>query len=190
MLHASFPRSVTLTQLRFTSFAVINLRRDLHPQECAHSGRTTKKGPQKGRLFCFNPLESGQSFELKTDSTTCPGKGDVSIPSNRGNHSNDEFDMGGNPISGCLNPLESGQSFEPHLTFCPLDRELCLNPLESGQSFERKLDTNCNQDQDRSQSPRIGAIIRTPTKPDSQVAPRLCLNPLESGQSFERYLST
>jgi len=31
-------------QLRFASFAVINLRRDLHPQERAHAGRT-KKGP-------------------------------------------------------------------------------------------------------------------------------------------------
>ena len=31
MLHASFPHSVTLVQLRFTSFVVINLRRDLHP---------------------------------------------------------------------------------------------------------------------------------------------------------------
>jgi len=30
-LHASFPRSVALTQLRFASFVVINLRRDLHP---------------------------------------------------------------------------------------------------------------------------------------------------------------
>ncbi len=40
MLHASFPRSVALTQLRFTSFAVTNLRRDLHTQECAHAGRT------------------------------------------------------------------------------------------------------------------------------------------------------
>ena len=42
-LHASSPQSVTLVQLRFTSFAVINLRWDLHPQECAHAGRTTKK---------------------------------------------------------------------------------------------------------------------------------------------------
>jgi len=41
-LHASSPRSVTLTQLRFTSFAVINLRRDLHPQECARAGRTSE----------------------------------------------------------------------------------------------------------------------------------------------------
>ena len=41
MLHASSPRSVTLSQLRFASFAVINLRRDLHPQECAHAGRTS-----------------------------------------------------------------------------------------------------------------------------------------------------
>lgn len=40
MLHASFPRSIALAQLRFTSFAVINLRWDLHPQECAHIGRT------------------------------------------------------------------------------------------------------------------------------------------------------
>ena len=41
-LHASFPHSVALMQLRFASFAVINLRRDLHPQECAHAGRTRK----------------------------------------------------------------------------------------------------------------------------------------------------
>jgi len=39
-LHASFPHSVALMQLRFASFVVINLRRDLHPQECAHAGRT------------------------------------------------------------------------------------------------------------------------------------------------------
>ena len=31
-------------QLRFTSFAVINLRRDFHPQECAHAGRTNNNG--------------------------------------------------------------------------------------------------------------------------------------------------
>src|SRR5487761_2369436 len=39
-LHASSPHSVTLMQLRFASFAVINLRRDFHPQECARAGRT------------------------------------------------------------------------------------------------------------------------------------------------------
>ena len=42
-IHASSPQSVTLMQLRFTSFAVINLRWDLHPQEYAHAGRTTHK---------------------------------------------------------------------------------------------------------------------------------------------------
>jgi hypothetical protein len=42
-IHASFPHSVALMQLRFTSFAVINLREDFHLQECAHAGRTTKK---------------------------------------------------------------------------------------------------------------------------------------------------
>ena len=35
----------TLMQLRFASFAVINLRRDLHPRECAHSERTKKSVP-------------------------------------------------------------------------------------------------------------------------------------------------
>ncbi|MEN9760848.1 MAG: hypothetical protein RI906_674 [Pseudomonadota bacterium] len=41
-LHASFPHSVALMQLRFASFAVINLREDFHLQECAHAGRTKK----------------------------------------------------------------------------------------------------------------------------------------------------
>jgi hypothetical protein len=40
MLHASSPRSVTLTQLRFASFAMTCLWEDLHLQECAHAGRT------------------------------------------------------------------------------------------------------------------------------------------------------
>jgi len=39
-LHASFPRSVALTQLRFTSFAVVGLREDFQLQDCAHAGRT------------------------------------------------------------------------------------------------------------------------------------------------------
>jgi hypothetical protein len=30
--------------LRFTSLAVTSLRRDFHPQERAHAGRTNKKG--------------------------------------------------------------------------------------------------------------------------------------------------
>jgi hypothetical protein len=41
-LHASFPRSVTLTQLRFTLLTVTSSQRDLHPQVCAHAGRTKK----------------------------------------------------------------------------------------------------------------------------------------------------
>lgn len=50
-IHASSPHSVTLMQLRFTSFAVVSLRRDFHPQDCAHAGRTTNKAPhQSGSL--------------------------------------------------------------------------------------------------------------------------------------------
>ena len=47
-LHASSPRSVTLTRLRFTSFAVASLREDLHLQECARAGRTKKARPRPG----------------------------------------------------------------------------------------------------------------------------------------------
>src|SRR5690554_1135539 len=42
-LHASSPRSVTLTQLRFTSLAVVNSREDFHLQDRAHAGRTQKR---------------------------------------------------------------------------------------------------------------------------------------------------
>ncbi|WP_232451377.1 hypothetical protein, partial [Burkholderia ubonensis] len=50
-LHASSPHSVALVQLRFTSFAVTSSWRDLHPQECAHAGRTTKKTRIAAGLF-------------------------------------------------------------------------------------------------------------------------------------------
>ena len=50
-LRASFPHSVALMQLRFASFVVINLRRDLHPQVCAHAGRTIKKGNPRVALL-------------------------------------------------------------------------------------------------------------------------------------------
>jgi hypothetical protein len=39
-LHASSPHSVSLMQLRFVSFAVVNSREDFHLQDCAHAGRT------------------------------------------------------------------------------------------------------------------------------------------------------
>ena len=42
-LHASSPRSITLTQLRFASFAMVCLREDLHLQERARAGRTKKR---------------------------------------------------------------------------------------------------------------------------------------------------
>lgn len=40
---ASSPHPVSLMQLRFASFAMINLRWDLHPLGRAHAGRTVKK---------------------------------------------------------------------------------------------------------------------------------------------------
>jgi len=41
-LHASSPRSVALTQLRFASLAVVSSREYLHFQDHAHTGRTSK----------------------------------------------------------------------------------------------------------------------------------------------------
>nr|CUV14462.1 conserved protein of unknown function [Ralstonia solanacearum] len=63
-LHASSPRSVTLTQLRFASFAVINLRWDLHPRECAHAGRTQRKTP--------TPFGIGVSPFIRSALTSAP----------------------------------------------------------------------------------------------------------------------
>ena len=53
-LHASFPRSVALTQLRFALLTVTSSQRDLHPQVCAHAGRTNGKAPQNN----LNALQS------------------------------------------------------------------------------------------------------------------------------------
>ncbi|MGK2952678.1 MAG: hypothetical protein ACSLEZ_09880, partial [Thiobacillus sp.] len=71
-LHASSPQSVTLMQLRFASLAVINLRRDLHPQECAHAGRTQKNARLKSRA------EIHQRRRIGGDNTKCHC-GDLSV---------------------------------------------------------------------------------------------------------------
>jgi hypothetical protein len=60
-LHASSPRSVTLTQLRFTSFAVVSSREDLHLQDRAHAGRTKKKpAPGAGPKTSYYLLVTGR----------------------------------------------------------------------------------------------------------------------------------
>ncbi|MDP1527962.1 MAG: hypothetical protein Q8M05_01130, partial [Rhodoferax sp.] len=54
-LHASFPHSVTLMQLRFTLLTVTSSQRDLHPQVCAHAGRTVKKPADCGLFVGRKP---------------------------------------------------------------------------------------------------------------------------------------
>ena len=61
-IHASSPRSVTLPQLRFTSFAVVSLREDLHLQDCAHAGRTTKNDPGACATESLSPDQSVTPF--------------------------------------------------------------------------------------------------------------------------------
>ncbi len=70
-IHAASPHSVTLMQLRFTSFAVINLRRDLHPRECTHAGRTKKAATELATAFSIQ------------QSTLCYGASPRHWPGNR-----------------------------------------------------------------------------------------------------------
>ncbi|VVQ23467.1 hypothetical protein PS938_05415 [Pseudomonas fluorescens] len=46
-------------QLRFTSFAVVSLRRDFHPQDCAHAGRTQKTPFYDGVCLTFGYFLTG-----------------------------------------------------------------------------------------------------------------------------------
>ena len=69
-LHASFPHSVALMQLRFASFAVANLREDFHLQDRAHAGRTTKSRSArlsiKFEAFAsFNDLDPSLHFGVR-----------------------------------------------------------------------------------------------------------------------------
>ena len=158
----------------------------------------------------LNPLESGQSFEFNTGGSDITAiqlsqsprigaviriidplfddgvRMSVSIPSNRGSHSNVFRHLFSLLYLVSLNPLESGQSFECQFAWCrfvwcrfvsiPSNRgshsnlkekfdqwmtALSLNPLESGQSFESTNPTEKPPGESRgSQSPRIGAVIR------------------------------
>ena len=56
-------------QLRFTSFAVVSLRRDFHPQDCAHAGRTTKKAFVQTSAFLLSETY-GRSDLLTADLNT------------------------------------------------------------------------------------------------------------------------
>ncbi|WP_232316417.1 hypothetical protein, partial [Candidatus Burkholderia verschuerenii] len=67
-LHASSPRSVALPQLRFTSLAVVNLPRDLHPQECAHAGRT-KNARLCGRAESISGRDSSNNTQIHSTLT-------------------------------------------------------------------------------------------------------------------------
>ena len=50
-LFASSPRSVTLTQLRFTSLAVVSSREDFHLQDRARAERTKQGAPLRPLLL-------------------------------------------------------------------------------------------------------------------------------------------
>ena len=70
-LRASFPHSVTLMQLRFTSLAVTSSWRDLHPQECAHAGRTRRKDLVSFDAKSLIHMVGVKGFEPSTPCTPC-----------------------------------------------------------------------------------------------------------------------
>ena len=63
-LHASSPRSVALTQLRFACLAVASLAGDLHPEECAHAGRTRKNRPRRAVQERLIPRSFADFFDV------------------------------------------------------------------------------------------------------------------------------
>jgi hypothetical protein len=71
-LHASSPRSVTLTQLRFTCLAVASSAEDLHLQDRAHAGRTSTAIPLGMASICN---DGSAHFQLQPE-----GPGRFSVP--------------------------------------------------------------------------------------------------------------
>jgi hypothetical protein len=65
-LYASSPRSVTLTQLRFTSLAVVSSREDFHLQDHAHAGRTRPPPPNGRGLLASRLRRDRGGFLLLT----------------------------------------------------------------------------------------------------------------------------
>ena len=93
-LHASFPRSVTHTQLRFASLAVVSSREDFHLQDRAHAGRTNKLGradrrpsvagvrprpSDDGWRRTAGTVERGRAGVVATDETLARGEGEPSM---------------------------------------------------------------------------------------------------------------
>ena len=139
---------------------------------------------------------------------------EVSIPSNRGIPSDFMFAGRERCARKSLNPLESGHSFGPdHLVYSRARLLHGLNPLESGHSFGLKhakgkkryfftvsIPSNRGIPSDdtylkqflqingQSQSPRIGAFLRTFVPVRIFLSLSLSLNPLESGHSFGQTL--
>src|SRR5690606_15216216 len=69
-LPASFPRLVALPQLRFASIGMVSFRRDLHPQDSAHAGRTTKRAASRSGS---SPLSSANGSPQRA-AITWPGR--------------------------------------------------------------------------------------------------------------------
>ncbi len=85
----------------------------------------------------------------------------VSIPSNRGKPSDPCWTRRCGNHARSLNPLKSGQAFGLMENLSHWDQKQSLNPLKSGQAFGRILGFYFAGKEKPSQSPQIGASLRT-----------------------------
>ena len=138
-------------------------------------------------LIGLNPLESGQSFEWQLIGTIIATLRLVSIPSNRGSHSNAIEQGWVERVKTSLNPLESGQSFESEIVYVrnvTVEEGVSI-PSNRGSHSNSRFAKRKIPGWRQSQSPRIGAVIRILFVFLPGLSGGIRLNPLESGQSFE-----
>ncbi len=98
---------------------------------------------------CLNPLESGQSFEYEMVYKDDAIYVEVSIPSNRGSHSNTSAVFGVSSKVPVSIPSNRGSHSNRNCRIQPQEDILRLNPLESGQSFEYEHGKQRHDDRER-----------------------------------------
>ncbi len=113
---------------------------------------------------CLNPLKSGQAFGPRV--ARHPGPLGTSLnPLKSGQAFGPRVARHPGPLGTSLNPLKSGQAFGPEIIARRLGCSLSLNPLKSGQAFGRRPIWTSSSFIAVSQSPQIGASLRTAFRP-------------------------
>ena len=111
---------------------------------------------------CLNPLESGQSFEYRPSTKCRSSKTSVSIPSNRGSHSNQRIRSVSFLTFGWKVSIPSNRGSHSNWKYFQVKGIAVFRvsiPSNRGSHSNKSLDTT-EYVYSMSQSPRIGAVIR------------------------------